>query len=95
MHMARKRLPASIDAHPTTLLEILTPLAPYQAEIQGVVVQSTYIWYWLVDGLMMEAGYLVHLAIPAAVPQYSGLQYRMAEKGQEGSLTVAAFRSNE
>jgi hypothetical protein len=33
---------------------------------------------------MMEAGYRVHLAIPAAMPQYSGLQYRMAEKGHEG-----------
>jgi hypothetical protein len=32
---------------------------------------------------MMEAGYPVHVAIPAAMPQYSGLQYRMAEKGHE------------
>jgi transposase len=31
---------------------ILEPLARYQADITGVVVESTYNWYWLVDGLM-------------------------------------------
>jgi transposase len=39
------------------------------------VVESTYNWYWLVDGLM-EAGYRVHLANPAAMQQYNGLKYR-------------------
>src|SRR5215468_1810178 len=53
---------------------ILEPLALYQADITGVVVESTYNWYWLVDGLM-EAGYRVHLANPAAMQQYSGLKY--------------------
>ena len=38
------------------------------------MVESTYNWYWLVDGLM-EAGYRVHLANPAAMQQYSGLKY--------------------
>jgi len=56
------------------LPEILEPLAPYQADITGVVVESTYHWYWLVDGLM-EAGYRVHLANPAAMQPYSGLKY--------------------
>ena len=55
------------------LPEILEPLAPYQADIKGVVVESTYTWSWLVDGLM-EAGSRVHLAHPAAMQQYSGLQ---------------------
>src|SRR5438093_3248387 len=53
---------------------ILEPLALYQADITGVVVESTYNWYWLVDGLM-DAGYRVHLANPAAMQQYSGLKY--------------------
>jgi hypothetical protein len=44
--------------HLPTLLE---QLAPYRADLQGVVVESTYNWYWLVDGLM-EADYRVHLA---------------------------------
>src|SRR5262250_3596795 len=53
---------------------ILEALAPYQPDIIGVVVESTYNWYWLVDGLM-EAGYRVHLANPTAMQQYSGLKY--------------------
>jgi len=56
------------------LPEILESLAPYQADMIGVVVESTYNWYWLVDGLM-AAGYRVHLANPAAMQQYSGLKY--------------------
>jgi len=38
------------------------------------VVESTYNWDWLVDGLR-EADYRVHLANPAAMQQYSGLKY--------------------
>src|SRR6516164_6974673 len=63
----RKRLP---NALPT----ILEQLAPYHMQIKGLVVESTYNWYWLVDGLM-EADYRVHLANPAAIQQYSGLKY--------------------
>src|ERR671934_3040702 len=62
-----KRLPNHLPA-------ILEPLRLHQGEIEGVVVESTYNWYWLVDGLM-EAGYRVHLANPAAIQQYSGLKY--------------------
>ena len=39
-----------------------------------MVIESTYNWYWLVDGLM-EAGYQVHLANPAAIKKYEGLKY--------------------
>ena len=39
-----------------------------------MVVESTSHWEWLGDGLM-EAGYRGHLANPAAMQQYSGLQY--------------------
>lgn len=49
-------------------------LAPYQATLHGIAVESTYNWYWLVDGLM-DAGYTVHLAHAAALPQYSGLKH--------------------
>src|SRR5256714_13165499 len=59
---------------PNDLTTILEKLAPYQADIEGLVVESTYNWYWLVDGLM-DAGYRVHLANPAAIQQYSGLKY--------------------
>jgi transposase len=53
---------------------ILAALAPYREAIVGLVVESTYNWYWLVDALM-EAGYAVHLANTAALVQYSGLKY--------------------
>src|ERR687885_711735 len=62
-----KRLPNHLPA-------ILEPLRLHPGEIEGVVVESTYNWYWLVDSLM-EAGYRVHLANPAAIQQYSGLKY--------------------
>ncbi len=53
---------------------ILAALGPFREAIAGVVVESTYNWYWLVDALM-EAGYRVHLANTAAIVQYSGLKY--------------------
>ncbi len=36
--------------------------------MKGLVVKSTYNWYWFVDGLM-EADYRGHLANPAAMQQ--------------------------
>lgn len=56
------------------LAVILRELSPYQKRSKGVVVESTFNWYWLVDGLM-EAGYWVHLANTATIQQYSGLKY--------------------
>jgi transposase len=53
---------------------ILEALVPYREDIVGLVVESTYNWYWLVDALM-AAGYRVHLANTAAIVQYSGLKY--------------------
>jgi len=54
---------------------ILSTLEPFREELQGIVVESTFNWYWLVDGLM-DAGYKnLHLANPCAVKQYEGLKY--------------------
>ena len=53
---------------------ILEALRPYQEEIVGIVVESTYNWYWLVDTLMDER-YQVHLANPSAIQQYVGLKH--------------------
>jgi transposase len=53
---------------------ILSFLEPYRDSLHGVVVESTYNWYWLVDGLQ-ERGYGVHLANTAAIQQYAGLKY--------------------
>ncbi len=56
------------------LSTIITHLDSYFDAIVGLVVESTYNWYWLVDGLM-EAGFKVHLANTAAIQQYSGLKH--------------------
>jgi len=49
-------------------------LHPFKEELVGIAVESTYNWYWLVDGLM-EEGYEVHLANPSAIQQYGGLKH--------------------
>jgi transposase len=59
---------------PNDLASIVGVLQTYQGELAGCVVESTYNWYWLVDGLM-EAGFTVHLAHTSALPQYAGLKY--------------------
>jgi transposase len=59
---------------PNDLALILKELCVYQSHLEGIVVESTYNWYWLVDGLM-EQGYKVHLANTAAIQQYEGLKY--------------------
>lgn len=59
---------------PNDLTIILKELSVYQSRVEGMVVESTYNWYWLVDGLMAE-GYRVHLANTAAIQQYEGLKY--------------------
>lgn len=58
---------------PNELGKVLEALEPHREELVGVVVESTYNWYWLVDGLQ-AAGYTVHLANVAAMKQYSGLK---------------------
>ncbi|MBI2202080.1 MAG: transposase, partial [Armatimonadetes bacterium] len=62
----RRRLPAEL---PT----ILQALEPYRPQLKALAVESTFNWYWLVDGLQ-AAGYPVHLANPAKMEAYSGLK---------------------
>lgn len=56
------------------LERIKCELSPYREHLVGIVVESTFNWYWLVDGLQ-EAGHRVHLANPAGNKQYSGLKH--------------------
>lgn len=65
--LVEKRLPNELN-------RILELLAPHKDELAGVVVESTYNWYWLVDGLM-SAGYDVKLANTGAIKTYDGLKY--------------------
>src|SRR5512143_263530 len=53
---------------------ILATLSPFKEDIVGIVVESTFNWYWAVDRLM-EEGYKVNLANPSRIQQYSGLKH--------------------
>jgi len=59
---------------PNDLATTLKTLEPYRAGIVGIAVESTFNWYWLVDGLI-EAGYTVKLVNTSKVRQYEGLKY--------------------
>jgi len=59
---------------PNSLGKILMVLEPFRSNLKGIVVESTYNWYWLVDGLQ-EHGYRVHLANPSAIKQYEGIKH--------------------
>jgi transposase len=62
----RRRLPAELPM-------ILQALEPCRPRLKAIAVESTFNWYWLVDGLQ-EADYPVRLANPAKMEAYSGLK---------------------
>ena len=67
MRVFKKRVPNDLN-------EVLAVLEPYRDGLtSGIAVESTYNWYWLVDGLT-AAGYRTRLANPAAMEQYNGLK---------------------
>ena len=49
-------------------------LGPCKNDIEGIVVESTFNWYWIVD-LLSDEGYEMHLASPTKIQQYSGLKH--------------------
>ena len=59
---------------PNDLKTIIAALRSCPGTLVGVAVESTYNWYWLVDGLQDEA-ISVHLVNTAAVKQYEGLKH--------------------
>ncbi|MDM0118142.1 IS110 family transposase [Variovorax sp. J22R133] len=59
---------------PNDLTAIIGALRACAGALVGVAVESTYNWYWLVDGLQ-DAGMTVHLVNTAAVRQYDGLKH--------------------
>jgi transposase len=60
--------------HDNRIDDVLKVLRKFKSSLQGVVVESTYNWYWLVDSLM-DQGYTVHLANPNAIQTYNGLKH--------------------
>jgi transposase len=65
--LANRRVPCELD-------QVVNCLAPFKKRLERVAVESTYNWYWLVDGLRALA-YPVVLANPAGMQQYSGLKH--------------------
>src|SRR4051794_7335086 len=59
---------------PCDLKAVVKFLAPYKPRLEAIAVESTYNWYWLVDGLRAR-GYAVVLANPAGMQQYSGIKH--------------------
>ena len=65
--LAHQKLPCDLAA-------ILQLLEPYRERIATIAIESTFNWYWLVDGLQ-DHGYHVVLANPAAMQPYSGKKH--------------------
>jgi transposase len=63
-----KRLPNDVGV-------VDASLSRWAGELESVVVESTYNWYWLVDGLE-QAGYSVELAHANAARPYEGIKHR-------------------
>ncbi len=55
------------------LRRVLEFLEPYKGQLEGIAIESTFNWYWLVDGLR-EHGFAAELADPAKIEQYSGIK---------------------
>lgn len=63
----KKRLPNDLNI-------VLQALEPFRDRLSyGIAVESTFNWYWLVDGLN-ENNYRLRLVNPAAMEQYNGLK---------------------
>jgi transposase len=59
---------------PNDLETIRQALEPFRQRIQALAVESTYNWYWLVDGLQ-NLKYSVKLANPAKMQENIGLKF--------------------
>ncbi len=64
----KKKLPNDISV-------ITSGFQPYRDDLAGIAIESTYNWYWYVDGLMEEGYNNIHLANPSAIKQYEGLKH--------------------
>src|SRR6266446_414897 len=60
-----------LDCDLKQVTEFLEPLKP---QLQSMAVESTFNWYWLVDGLRAQS-YRIDLANHAKIEQYSGMKH--------------------
>ncbi|MGA2658468.1 MAG: transposase, partial [Verrucomicrobiota bacterium] len=65
--VAHRKLDCDLDG----VVEFLEPFKP---QLQSMAVESTFNWYWLVDGLR-DKEYPIDLANPAKIEQYSGMKH--------------------
>lgn len=65
--ISEKRIPNDLNL-------IKTHLEPFKSDVSALVVESTYNWYWLVDGLQ-DQGFDVRLANTVAIKQYEGIKH--------------------
>jgi transposase len=88
---------------PNELALIQERLKPFKRYLEGIAVESTYNWYWLVDGLK-SLGYKVYLANPAAMERlYDGCKFqddkyssfRLAESLALGNLRTGYIYPKE
>ena len=56
------------------LKQVTQFLKPLKSQLQSMAVESTFNWYWLVDGLRAD-DYPIDLANPAKIEQYNGLKH--------------------
>lgn len=56
------------------LKQVTDFLAPLKPQLLSMAVESTFNWYWLVDGLRAQK-YPIDLANPAQIEQYNGLKH--------------------
>lgn len=67
----KRLVEAKCDNH---IESTLKALSKYKRRIKAVAVESTFNWYWLVDGLI-DAGFHVELVNTAKVVQYEGIKH--------------------
>ena len=56
------------------LKQVTEFLKPLKRQLQSMAVESTFNWYWLVDGLR-ALDYPIDLANPAKIEQYNGIKH--------------------
>jgi Transposase and inactivated derivatives len=56
------------------LKQVTQFLEPLKPRLQSMAVESTFNWYWLLDGLR-DKGYPIDLANPARIEQYNGIKH--------------------
>ena len=77
--------------HENNIKQVVKALSPFRKNLKGVVVESTYNWYWLVDGLQ-EAGFQ---SSPGQPGSHSAVHRAQIHRRQVGLILVGALAEAE